>query len=92
MRSLQGRTSLAARATVAAVARSYDAEEAPEPRQQMGDEVPSVIRGDAEFRRLFRESQTLRGSRRPNDQEKLKTLLGDMRARWAELTGEYDGN
>jgi hypothetical protein len=62
------------------------------PRMQMGDEVPTVIREDAEFRRLFRESQKIKGSRRPADQEKLRTLLNEMRARWALLTGESDAN
>ena len=74
------------------VAKSYDAEEPSEPRMQMGDEVPTVIREDAEFRRLFRESQKIKGSRRPADQEKLRTLLNEMRARWALLTGESDAN
>jgi hypothetical protein len=93
MRNLAGVTALGTIAALAVAAKAFDAEEAPAPREQMGDDVPQVIRDDAEFQRLFRESQALKGSRRPKDQTKMRELLNEMRARWGELTGEStDGN
>jgi hypothetical protein len=58
------------------------------PPEQMGDDVPQAVRDDAEFQRLFRESQKIKNSRRPADQKHIANLLNQMRVRWGELTGE----
>jgi len=73
------------------VAKGYEPDDG-SPRMQMGDDVPSAVREDREFQALFRESQKIKSSKRPADQKHLANLLNQMRARWAELTGESNGN
>ncbi len=89
MRSFQPRTSLGE--PVKALTKSYMPDDGG-PREQMGDDVPRAVRDDETFQQLFRDSQRIKNSRRPADQKQLADLLGKMRARWGELTGESDGN
>lgn len=87
MRSFTPRTSMGE--PVKAVTKSYDGDELG-PRVHMGDDVPAAVREDAEFQRLFRDSQAIKNSRRPADQKRLAEMLNQMRARWNALTGVGD--